>query len=416
MCVEYSPYHSEIAKAFLEAGEEFGYKTVDYNGEEQVGFSFIQANLDAGVRCSAAKAYLLVDRPNLNIVTGARVTKVLIDGKRVYGVVYAKNKRWKKVFATKEVILSAGTVDNPKLLMLSGIGPREHLEELGIKVVQDSKVGYNVYDHLGFLGVSFTVRNVVTQSRKNLNKPEVLLDYVLNRNGFLSSIGGPEGIAFVRTKYATDSRPDLELLFISGSLNSDDGILSEAMRVRKDVHEAMFESLGDNETWTIWPIMQHPRSVGRISLRSKNPFDTPRLEPNFFSDPLDVEIILEGVKIAINISNSKAFQKYESRLHHGIVPGCKIFEFGSDDYWRCAIRHLPSMMNHEIGSVKMGPRSDPDAVVDPRLRVYGVRGLRVVDASIMPTIPVGHVNAGVYMIGEKAADMIKQEWQIGYEN
>lgn len=300
--------------------------------------------------------------------------------------------------------------------MLSGIGPREHLEELGIKVVQDSKVGYNVYDHLGFLGVSFTVRNVITQSRKNLNKPEVLLDYILNRNGFLSSIGGPEGIAFVRTKYATDSRPDLELLFISGTMNSDGGILSEAMRVRKDVYEAVFEPLGDNETWTIWPIMQHPKSVGRISLRSKNPFDTPRLEPNFFSDPLDVEIILEGIKMAINISNSKVFQKYESRMHHGIVPSCKIFEFGSDDYWRCAIRHLPSMMNHKIGSVKMGPRSDPDAVVDPRLRVYGVRGLRVVDASIMPTIPVGHVNAGIYMIGEKAADMIKQEWQIGYEN
>lgn len=339
-----------------------------------------------------------------------------MDGKRVHGVVYVKNKRWKKVFATKEVILSAGTIDTPKLLMLSGIGPREHLEKLGIKVVQDSKVGYNVYDHLGFLGISFTVKNVVTQSIRNAFKSEVLLEYVLNRNGFLSSIGGPEAIAFVRTKYATDSRPDLELLFISGSLNSDGGTLSEAMRVRKEVHEAVYESLGDNETWTIWPIVQHPKSVGRISLKSKNPFDPPRLEPNFFSDPLDVEVILEGVKIAMNISNSKAFRRYESTLHDGVVPGCRIFEFGSDDYWRCAIRHLPSMMNHEVGSVKMGPRSDPDAVVDPQLRVYGVRGLRVVDASIMPAIPVGHVNAGIYMIGEKAADMIKQEWQIGYEN
>lgn len=416
MCVEHSSYHSEIGKAFLEAGEEFGYKTIDYNGEEQIGFSFIQANLDAGVRCSAAKAYLQANRPNLNIVTRAKVTKLLMDGKRVHGVVYVKNKRWKKVFATKEVILSAGTIDTPKLLMLSGIGPREHLEKLGIKVVQDSKVGYNVYDHLGFLGISFTVKNVVTQSIRNAFKSEVLLEYVLNRNGFLSSIGGPEAIAFVRTKYATDSRPDLELLFISGSLNSDGGTLSEAMRVRKEVHEAVYESLGDNETWTIWPIVQHPRSVGRISLKSKNPFDPPRLEPNFFSDPLDVEVILEGVKIAMNISNSKAFRRYESTLHDGVVPGCRIFEFGSDDYWRCAIRHLPSMMNHEVGSVKMGPRSDPDAVVDPQLRVYGVRGLRVVDASIMPAIPVGHVNAGIYMIGEKAADMIKQEWQIGYEN
>lgn len=398
----------------MEVGKEFGYKVVDYNGEKQIGFSLIQANLDAGMRCSAAKAYLRVNRPNLNIVTQARVTKLLIEGRQVHGVVYARNKRWTKVFATKEVILSAGSIESPKLLMLSGIGPREHLEELDIKVIQDSKVGYNVYDHLGFLGLSFKVKNVATQSIKKTLKLETFLEYFFNGNGYLSSIGGPEAIAFVRTKYANDNRPDLELLFISASLNSDGGILGKAMSVRKDVYEAVFESLGNNETWTIWPIVQFPKSVGRISLKSKNPFDPPRLEPNFFSDPLDVEIILEGIKIAVNISNSKIFQRYESALHRGIIPGCRIFEFGSDDYWRCAIRHLPSMMNHEVGSVKMGPRSDPDAVVDPQLRVYGVRGLRVVDGSIMPTITSGHVNAAIYMIGEKAADMIKQEWRIGH--
>ncbi|XP_026675090.1 glucose dehydrogenase [FAD, quinone]-like [Ceratina calcarata] len=414
LCVEHVPYHTELATAFLKAGKELGYDIVDYNGEDQIGFSYIQANTDKGTRCSASKAYLRVNRANLNIVTGAMVTKVLIDDetKRVYGVEYIQNNQNKKVYCSKEVILSAGTIDSAKLLMLSGIGPKEHLQELGIKVIEDLRVGYNMYEHVGFLGLTFLVNQPVSLLQSRLARPSVFIEYFLNRNGLMSLPGGAEALAFLRTKYATDSRPDVELLFASGSLHSDGGLpLKKALRITDELYNTVYKPIENQDGWSIWPIMQNPRSVGRLTLKSKDPLDPPIMQPNFFTHPADVEIILEGIKHAINISKTEPFQKYGTRLHSIKIPGCRAYEFASDDYWRCAIKHLPSMMNHEIGTVKMGPKTDPDAVVDPRLRVYGIQGLRVADASIMPTMPVGHVNAGIYMIGEKAADMIKQAWQ-----
>lgn len=414
LCVEHVPYHTELADTFLQAGRQLGYEIVDYNGEDQIGFSYIQANLDKGARCSASKAYLRVNRPNLNIVTGATVIKVLINEKtkRAYGVEYVQNNRPKKVYCSKEVILSAGTIDTAKLLMLSGIGPKDHLQEVGIKLIQDLKVGHNMYEHIGFLGLTFMVNQSVSLLQSRLLRPGVFVDYLLHRNGLLSLPGGAEALAFIRTKYAPDNRPDVELLFASGSLHSDNGIaLKKGLRISDELYNTVYKPIENQDAWSIWPIVQNPRSIGRLTLKSRNPFDPPRMDPNFFTHTADLEIILEGIKYAINISKTEPFQKYGTRLHDIKIPGCKMFEFASDDYWRCAIKHLPSMMNHEIGTAKMGPKSDPDAVVDPQLRVYGVQGLRVADASIMPAMPTGHVNAVIYMIGEKAADMIKQSWQ-----
>lgn len=412
--VEYAPYHTKLATTFLKAGQELGYKIVDYNGKNQIGFSYLQLNMDRGTRCSAAKAYLQpIDRSNLNVVTGARVTKVLIDAsKRAYGVEYIKDNVKQRALSTKEVILSAGTIDSAKLLMLSGIGPRYHLEELGISVIQDSKVGYNMYEHIGFLGLTFMVNQSVSLLQNKLLHPSVLVEYLLSKNGLMTLPGGAEALAFIRTKYALDERPDVELLFASGSLHSDNGnMLKEGLRITDEVYDTVYKPIENQDAWSIWPIVQHPRSVGRLTLGSKDPLEPPKMDPNFFSHPADLEIVLEGIKHAIKISRTKAFQAYGSRLHDIKIPGCREFVFASDDYWRCAIKHLPSMMNHETGTVKMGPRTDAYAVVDPQLRVYGVRGLRVADASIMPTIPNGHVNAGIFMIGEKAADMIKDAWR-----
>lgn len=414
LCVEHVPYHTKLATVFLNAGQELGYKIVDYNGQDQIGFSYIQVNMDHGTRCSAAKAYLeRINRPNLDIITGARVTKVLIDAdKRAYGVEYVKDNVWKKIICSKEILLSAGTIDSAKLLMLSGIGPREHLEELNIPVIQDSKVGYSMHEHIGFLGLTFMVNQSVSLLQNKLLRPSVFLEYLLHKDGLMTIPGGAEALAFMRTKYASDEKPDVELLFVSGSIHSDNGqILKKGLRISEDLYDAIYKPIENQEAWSIWPIVQSPRSVGRLTLRSKDPFEPPKMDPNFFSHPADLEIILEGVKHAINISRTKAFQAYGSRLHDIKIPGCRQFEFASDDYWRCAIKHLPSMMNHEIGTVKMGPRTDTYAVVDPQLRVYGIKALRVVDASIMPMMPTGHVNAGIYMIGEKAADMIKETWK-----
>ncbi|KAM0735675.1 Glucose dehydrogenase [FAD, quinone] [Formica fusca] len=413
LCVEHVPYHTKLAMTYLEAGRELGYEIVDYNGQDQIGFSYLQVNMDHGTRCSAAKAYLQLNRPNLEIITGARVTKVLINAdKRVYGVEYVKNNVWKTVSCSKEVLLSAGTIDSAKLLMLSGIGPKDHLEELNIPVIQDSKVGYNMYEHIGFLGLTFMVNQSVSLLQNKLLNPSVLLEYVLHKQGIMTVPGGAEALAFIRTKYAPDEKPDVELLFVSGSLHSDNGqVLKKGLRISDNLYNTVFKPIENQEAWSIWPIVQYPRSIGRLTLQSKDPFVPPKMDPNFFSHPADIEIILEGIKHALNISKTEAFQAYGSRLHDIKIPGCESFDFASDDYWRCAIKHLPSMMNHEIGTAKMGPQTDVYAVVDPQLKVYGVKGLRVVDAAIMPTIPSGHTNAAINMIGEKAADMIKETWK-----
>ncbi|KAJ8682944.1 hypothetical protein QAD02_018736 [Eretmocerus hayati] len=412
LCVEHVPYHTELATSFLKAGKRKGYKVLDYNGEEQIGFSYIQVNMDRGKRCSAATAYLRVRRSNLHILTNAQVTKVLIKDNRAYGIEYIRNGKRRTLQATKEVILSAGTIDSAKLLMLSGIGPRDHLQDLGIDVIRDLKVGYNMYEHVGFLGLTFTVNQSVSLLQSRLMRPGVLLDYTFRNRGLMTIPGGAEALAFIRTKYAIDARPDVELLFASGSLASDGGLsLRKALGITDELYDAVFKPIENKHAWSVWPIVQNPRSVGRITLKSNNPLDAPIIQPNFFEHPADIEIILEGVKHAIELSKTEPFQAYGSKIHNAKIPGCKKFDFATDDYWRCAIRHLPSMMNHEVGTAKMGPASDPDAVVDPQLRVHGIEGLRVVDASIMPTMPVGHVNAGIFMIAEKAADMIKQYWQ-----
>ncbi|KAL7288993.1 hypothetical protein TKK_0016951 [Trichogramma kaykai] len=411
LCVEHVPFHTELATAFLKAGKRKGYKVLDYNGKEQIGFSYIQVNMEDGKRCSAATAYLRVRRPNLHVLTNAQVTKVLIHDRKAYGVQYIRNGKKYTVKATKEVILSAGTIDSAKLLMLSGIGPKEHLEEVGINVIQNSQVGYNMYEHVGFLGLTFMVNQSVSLSQAKLARPSVLMEYVLHNKGMMTIPGGAEALAFIRTKYAPDSRPDVELLFASGSLHSDGGLsLRKALGVSDELYDTVFRPVQGKDAWSIWPIVQNPRSVGRIKLRSKNPLEKPIIQPNFFEHPADVEIILEGVKHAIELSKTEPFAAYDSKLHDIKIPGCKRYEFASDDYWRCAIKHLPSMMNHEVGTVKMGPANDSSAVVDPQLRVHGIEGLRVVDASVMPTMPVGHVNAGIFMIGEKASDMIKETW------
>ncbi|XP_063988376.1 glucose dehydrogenase [FAD, quinone]-like [Diachasmimorpha longicaudata] len=410
--VEYAPYHTPLSTSFLESGRQMGYSVLDYNGPEQLGYSYLQLNMDRGARCSASKAYLTLNRPNLDIVTGALVTKVLIDSKKcAYGVKVVINNISYNIVARKEVILSAGTINTPKLLMLSGIGPKEHLQELGINVIEDAKVGYNLYEHIGFLGLTFLVNQSVSLLEKNVLTKDQMWSYILDRSGPLTVPGGAEALAFRQTRYATDARPDIELLFIGGSLHSDNDVaIRKGLGITDDLYNAVYKPIENIDGWSIWPIVQAPRSHGRIKLRSTDPFDAPILEANLLDDPYDIEIILEGIKMAIEISQSESFQRYGSRLHDIPIPGCCKYPFASDDYWRCAIRHLPALMDHEIGTAKMGPAYDPSAVVDPELRVYGIQKLRVVDASIMPTIPVGHINAGIYMIGEKAADMIKQTW------
>lgn len=424
LSVEDVSHRSRVLEPFLKGAQEIGHQFLDYNGKNQFGFGYVQATTQRGRRHSVAKAFLrpVKQRPNLHILTDARATKLLIDpgNKRAFGVEYYKNGRKRIVRARKEVVLSAGTFHSPQLLMLSGIGPKEHLQEIGIPVIQDLRVGETMYDHICYPGLVFTV---------NITDSTIILDDILNipaitgwfkNQGPFVEIGGVESLGYIKTKKSKESIPhaDIEVIFLGGTLSSDYGSgVRRGMDITKEVYDTVFKPVENKHAWTAFPMLVHPNSKGYIKLKDKNPFHWPKLYGNYFSDPenQDIDTMVEGIKEIIRISDSPAMQRIGSRLHDIPLPGCRNILFGSDEYWRCALRQLTATLHHQVGTCKMGPKNDPEAVVDPALRVYGIKGLRVADCSIIPIPLTAHTNAPAIMVGEKAADLIKNDWLTKYK-
>lgn len=409
-------FKSTASKAFIQAGIEKGYNYVDYNGPQQVGFSYLQATIANGTRQSTNVAYLypISGRKNLHVKKNSLVTKLLINkNKKVVGVTFSSMGKNFSVRSSKEVILSAGAINTPQILMLSGIGPSKHLEKIGIETVANLAVGYNLMDHTAPGALTFLV-NATTLKQSKLFELKTITLYTGNMTGPISSAGGVEAIAFVDTEKPKDPNgyPDLELLFLGGSINTDP-ILKKNFGIRDDVFNEMFAPLGqDRDTFMVFPMVLRPKSRGRVKLRSKNPLEYPVIMPNYFSDPYDVEISIRGIRQMIDLLDTDALRKLNAEILTTKVPGCKDFEFNSRDYWECYTRHFTFTIYHHCGTAKMGPASDRRAVVDPTLKVYGVEGLRVADASVIPEIIAGHTNAPSIMIGEKAADLIKTEWRF----
>lgn len=393
--VSYVDWKSPVAKAFIAAGLEKGYKYNDYNGPKQSGFSYLQATISNGTRASSNNAYLypIHDRKNLHVRKLSRVTKILFDKskKRAIGVRFFKNGNYQNVRAKKEVILSAGAINTPQLLMLSGIGPRKHLENLNIETIKHLAVGYNLMDHTAPGALTFLV-NVTTIKMYKVIQLMNLVNYGAFYQGPISSPGGVEGIAFLDTKNqnSTDDYPDLELLQMGGSVISDP-IFKTNFGIKNEIYDDMFLPLeyGRKEAFMVFPMVLRPKSRGRIKLRSNKAFDNPMIIPNYFSDPHDIDISIKGIRKIIDLMDTDAFRKCNGKLMDTPLPGCKHLKFNSDAYWECYTRHFTFTIYHHCGTAKMGPPSDPKAVVDPRLRVYGIEGLRVADASIMPEIITG---------------------------
>ncbi|XP_011640635.1 glucose dehydrogenase [FAD, quinone]-like [Pogonomyrmex barbatus] len=425
--ISQSTFRTPLAAAFLEAGKELGYPLVmDYNGKDMIGFSYVQNTIVNGTRVSSNRAYLhpARDRKNLHVTLEATVKRVLIDRRenQAIGVEFTKNGRDTIVYARKEVILCAGTIGSSQLLMLSGIGPAKRLTELGIKVVRDASVGKNLMDHTLYVGLAWTIKEPLTLHFFEYINPfkSYITDYLLKRSGPFTIPCGIEAVAFINTINTTRPResndlnigPNVELIF-TGILPNGDFILPTVMNLKSQVRQIWEKYIG-SYGFMISPIVMKPKSRGWITLLANDINVKPEIVPNYFDDPEDVKTMIAGIRIAISLVQTKAMQAFDLRMANVMYPGCEKYEYDSDAFWECTIRTITNTIYHICGTCKMSPREDPTAVVDPRLKVIGVRGLRVADASIMPEITTGHPNIHIHMIAEKAADMIKEEW--GYLN
>ncbi|XP_055528114.1 glucose dehydrogenase [FAD, quinone]-like [Wyeomyia smithii] len=418
LAVEHSPYQTPLVSAYISSAQRVGLPYIDYNSRDQIGVSYTQYTSRRGLRWTAARALLnpIRKRKNLHVLTRAWATKVLIDAntKTANGVQYTRNKKTFKVKAKREVILSAGTFESAKLLMLSGIGPKEHLRDMGVDVIQDLPVGETLYEHPGAIGPVFTVDRTIDENiniEALINVPNVI-KYLFSKGPFTSALA--EGLAYIKTPFspypADPDWPDVELCQIAIQVGDDPtpGV-QDFFRLDKRVLESFFRPLFNVRAFMYLPVLMHTRTKGSLKLKSSNPYDHPVFNYQYFEDERDLDALVYGIKVAINITSQKPFTDLGVRLYSKKVPGCEQFEFNSDQYWRCYVRVLTATYHHYVGTCRMGPSSDPAAVVDSRLRVHGVNRLRVADAGIAPAPPTAHTAAIAYMIGEKGADMVKSD-------
>ncbi|KAK7866567.1 hypothetical protein R5R35_010415 [Gryllus longicercus] len=404
-----------MGRLILRAAEEAGVPlTRDYNGAQQTGAARVQTTTFQGARWSANAAYLREARarPNLFLRTRSFVTRLVLEGVRARGVRYERGGHEHVAYATREVILSAGAVNSPAILMHSGIGPADHLQQLGIPVVQPLPVGHNLMDHTALIATSTTTNQSLAPSVAEIMlNPKSHVNYFKKRTGPLTSTGTFEAVSFHEiegTSFHVPGWPDVEILYASVT-PAPTAKTASLFRITRSTYDRMLRQLESKPIILsgIWRL--RPKSRGRIYLLDRNTSTPPQIDLNAFSDPEDVEVVLDGVRTYQKILASPSFQKVGARLLDTPVPGCEQLLFDSDDYWRCAIRQFSLPIYHQCGTCKMGPPGDPTAVVTPELKVVGVERLRVVDASIMPLVTSGHLQFPSYMIGEKAADMIKQE-------
>lgn len=400
---------------YLEGLRELNIPVLDVlNTDKYVGFGITQATAENGRRMSTAKAFLspIKDRKNLYVMKLARADAVLMDGTRAVGVrVTLKDGRSIDVKGSKEVILSAGTIGTAQLLMLSGIGPKQHLHEMGITSVADLPVGKNLQDHITWFGITINYKqpNVTPLS------PTFLLDeayqYLMHNQGLFASVMY-DFHGFINVNDPHAKYPDIQ--FHHTFVNQWMGMLL-APKLHKfylhdDIVNELIAMLEDHSLIYVIPSLLKPKSTGEVQLRSKNPADPVRIYANYYSEQEDMETMLKCVDFLRKLVKTETLKRYDAKIHNLNISDCRHFEPDSDDYWKCNLRHTSLTLYHLTGTAKMGSKNDPTAVVDTRLRVHGVQGLRVIDASIMPKITSGNTNAPTIMIAEKGADFIKEDW------
>lgn len=387
--VQRTRYRDPVLAAFIEAGEQAGYPAnADYNGASQDGFGYIQETIGSGRRCSAAVAYLrpALKRASLEVVVEAMVSKVLIENGRATGVAYLRGGSPRLARARREVILCAGVIDTPKILMLSGVGDPAQLRAHGIPVLVESPgVGQNFQDHLSVMATYKRAKAGPFSRAMRYDRLALsMLGSWLGHDGFASDT--PIGVtAFLKT--AQDlAAPDVQLLFLAAPLPARAWLPPFSKPVP--------------ETFGCRVALLRPESRGTISLASADPAAAPLIKPNFLTSRTDRETLRAGLKMLRTIMAQPAIASLST---DELAPGRAVVD---DEDLDAFIRRTSVTVHHPAGACRMGSAADAERVVDPWLRVCGVDGLRVVDASVMPDMVGGNINAVVMMMAEKAADAI----------
>ncbi|KAG8035400.1 hypothetical protein G9C98_006846 [Cotesia typhae] len=403
--IEYFSYKPPFGDEILKAASELGYRTTRLYGEKQTGFMVAPMMTERGLRGTTSRFYLrpIVHKSNLKVLTNAHVTKIIKSpwSKNAWGVeLIDKFGVKRRIKADKEVVLTAGAVGSPQILLSSGIGPRNDMKKLGIPLYHDLPVGRNLHNHVS-VGLKMSINDTYYEDITL----DAINEYLANQTGPLTSTGLTQVTAFLESSFTTPGVPDIQVFF--------DGFSSSCPRTGQ-VHECFDGSLGDcprRREILARPTTVVVKSRGFLTLRSANPLDSPVIYPNYFTDEQDLKVLIEGVKKVIELTKTPTMRKWDLRVDDTVLPECAKYPFGSDAYWECYIRMETGPENHQSGTCKMGPRSDSDAVVDNQLRLHGIPNIRVADASIFPHVPNSNPSAGIIMTAEKAADMIINTWE-----
>ncbi|XP_034242717.1 glucose dehydrogenase [FAD, quinone]-like [Thrips palmi] len=409
--VSWQPYRHPVipllAEAMEAAGEPF---RLDINAEGQLGYSLIQTTTSGGERWSAYRGYLqpALGRPNLKVLTYATATRVVLEGpeRRAAGVEY-RDAAGKVRFAraNREVILTAGAIGTPHLLMLSGIGPADELKAANIPVLVDLPVGEGLQDHPRVPGLEFECAPPLCEVDWKLRRRD-LLQYAALRQGPLSETSLVQIGAFLRTGLDPPppegtgkpaKQPDVQVVFmgVDEDSNGTRCLANDPWRFNRVVY---------------MPVLLHPRSRGSVRLNATNPSGPPVVRLGYFTDEgdRDIAVLVDSFKLGLRME--APLQKLGLRLDRSTkyAPKCRALEFGSDEHLRCIARSTTATIWHWVSTCRMGRDDDDEAVVDARLRVKGVRGLRLADASVFPTLTSGNTNAPTIMVAERAADLLRE--------